>query len=275
MKRIGITRAHLEEDTGRLLHRTNGSGESYSLVDLNRAGVPLLEIVSEPDMRSAEEARLYMQQLRGILVALGVSSGRMEEGSLRCDANISVRPRGTKKLGTKTEIKNMNSFKSVQRALEFEAARQIEVLRSGGRIVQETRGWVDARGITVSQRTKEMANDYRYFPEPDLPPVPVSREWIAEIQARMPELPDARAARYMASLGLAIHDAEQIALDRATAEYFESTIAAMQRGDVPSRAKAAMNWITGELSRLMNAAVIEIDAIKVICRGVGRPTRRH
>src|SRR5438552_7779450 len=170
-RRIGITRVHLEEDTARLLHH-----EGYSLIDINRSGTPLMEIVSEPDMRSPEEARLYMQKLREILVYLGVSSGRMEEGSLRCDANISVRPRGQQKLGVKTEIKNMNSFRSVERALEYEAQRQIAMLRAGEPIHQETRGWVETKGITVSQRSKEQAHDYRYFPEPDLPPLLISRE---------------------------------------------------------------------------------------------------
>src|SRR5579862_6901894 len=186
-RKIGITRVHLEEDTARLLHH-----EGYSLIDVNRAGTALMEIVSEPDMRSPEEARLYMQKLREILVYLGVASGRMEEGSLRCDANISVRPRGQQKLGTKAEIKNMNSFRSVERALEYEAHRQIAILRDGGTIQQETRGWVETRGITVSQRTKEHANDYRYFPEPDLPPLIISRTQVEGIRASLPELPDAR-----------------------------------------------------------------------------------
>src|SRR5271157_5714946 len=165
-QRIGITRVHLEEDTARSQHR-----DGYSLIDVNRAGTPLMEIVSEPDMRSPEEASLYMQKLREILVYLGVSSGRMEEGSLRCDANISVRPYGQQELGIKTEIKNMNSFRAVERALEYEAKRQVALIREGGRIRQETRGWVETRGVTVSQRSKEQADDYRYFPEPDLPPL--------------------------------------------------------------------------------------------------------
>src|SRR5258706_12007612 len=169
-KNVGITRVHLEEDTARLLHH-----DGYSLVDINRAGTPLMEIVSEPDMRSPEEARLYMQKLREILVYLGVSSGRMEEGSLRCDANISIRPRGQQTLGVKTEIKNMNSFRSVERARDYEAQGQVELLRAGEPIHQETRGWVETRGITVPQRSKEFADDYRYFPEPDLPPLIINR----------------------------------------------------------------------------------------------------
>jgi len=193
-RKIGITRVHLEEDTARLLHH-----EGYSLIDVNRSGTPLMEIVSEPDMRSPEEARLYMQKLREILVYLGVSSGRMEEGSLRCDANISIRPRGQQKLGVKTEIKNMNSFRSVERALEYEAQRQIAMARAGETIHQETRGWVETKGITVSQRSKEQAHDYRYFPEPDLPPLLISREWVEELRAALPELPDARRARAKAA----------------------------------------------------------------------------
>ncbi len=191
-KHIGITRVHLEEDTARLLHH-----EGYSLIDINRAGTPLMEIVSEPDMRSPLEARLYMQKLREILVYLGVSSGRMEEGSLRCDANISMRPRGQQKLGVKTEIKNMNSFRSVERALVYEAQRQIELLRAGRAISQETRGWVETKGITVPQRSKEQAHDYRYFPEPDLPPLVIDPAWVEELRASLPELPDTRRARYM------------------------------------------------------------------------------
>ncbi len=269
VKRIGITRAHLEEDTGRLLHRTDpATGEAYSLVDLNRAGIPLLEIVSEPDMRSPEEARLYMQKLRSILVYLGVSSGRMEEGSLRCDANISVRPRGQKEFGTKTEIKNMNSFRSVQRALEYEAERQIQVLREGGRIVQETRGWVEAKGVTVSQRTKEEANDYRYFPEPDLPPVVLSRAWIDEIRAKMPELPDAKRARFMSEYGLSEYDATVLTDERAVADYFEATVRDVTKGDLASRAKSAANWITGDLARLLNAAGSDITQCKITPAGL-------
>src|SRR5436305_8938525 len=176
-RKIGITRVHLEEDTARLLHH-----EGYSLVDINRSGTPLMEIVSEPDIRSPEEARLYMQKLREILVYLGVSSGRMEEGSLRCDANISVRPGGQQELGVKAEIKNMNSFRSVERALEAEVQRQIAMVRAGETMHQETRGWVETRGITVAQRTKEQAHDYRYFPEPDLPPLVISREWVEELR---------------------------------------------------------------------------------------------
>jgi aspartyl-tRNA(Asn)/glutamyl-tRNA(Gln) amidotransferase subunit B len=248
VRRIGITRVHLEEDTARLLHR-NG----YSLVDVNRAGTPLIEIVSEPDMRSPEEARLYMQKLREILVYLGVSSGRMEEGSLRCDANISVRPRGQQTLGVKTEIKNMNSFKAVQLALEYEARRQIELLQAGQTIRQETRGWVEARGITVPQRSKEYAHDYRYFPEPDLPPLVISRAWVEELRARLPELPDARRRRYQEVYALSSQEANVLTEEKALGDYFDEAMALSTAPDRKARAKAVSNWLLSEVVRLLNA----------------------
>jgi aspartyl-tRNA(Asn)/glutamyl-tRNA(Gln) amidotransferase subunit B len=245
---IGITRVHLEEDTARLLHH-----EGYSLIDVNRAGTPLMEIVSEPDMRSPEEARLYMQKLREILVYLGVASGRMEEGSLRCDANISVRPRGQQELGVKTEIKNMNSFRSVERALEYEAQRQIAVIRDGGTIHQETRGWVETRGVTVSQRTKEKANDYRYFPEPDLPPLLISRVQVEEIRGNLPELPDQRRARYRAEFGLNEQDANVMTEDKSLGDYFEHVMNASNVKDRQARARIASNWVLSEVVRLLKA----------------------
>ncbi|WP_376797391.1 Asp-tRNA(Asn)/Glu-tRNA(Gln) amidotransferase subunit GatB [Thermogemmatispora sp.] len=249
VRRIGITRVHLEEDTAKLLHR-----DGYSLVDVNRAGTPLIEIVSEPDMRSPEEARLYMQKLREILVYLGVSSGRMEEGSLRCDANISVRPRGQQALGVKTEIKNMNSFKALQQALEYEARRQIEVLRAGGTIRQETRGWDESRGVTVPQRTKEYAHDYRYFPEPDLPPLVISREWVEELRARLPELPDARRLRYQRDYGLSAQDADILTEEKALGDYLDQVMAlSSQVADRQARARAASNWLLSEVVRLLHA----------------------
>jgi aspartyl-tRNA(Asn)/glutamyl-tRNA(Gln) amidotransferase subunit B len=254
VRRIGITRVHLEEDTARLLHH-----DGYSLIDVNRAGTPLMEIVSEPDMRSPEEARLYMQKLREILVYLGVASGRMEEGSLRCDANISVRPNGEQKLGVKTEIKNMNSFRSVERALEYEARRQIAILREGGRIYQETRGWVENRGVTVPQRTKEHANDYRYFPEPDLPPLLISKEYIAQIQASLPELPDARRARYVAEYGLPQQDANVLTEEKALGDYFERVMAVSEGKDRKARAKGVSNWLLSEVVRLLNANSVAIQ----------------
>jgi len=253
-RRIGITRVHLEEDTARLLHM-----RGYSLIDINRSGTPLMEIVSEPDIRSPEEARLYMQKLREILVYLGVSSGRMEEGSLRCDANISVRPRGQQELGVKTEIKNMNSFRSVERALEYEAQRQIAMARSGETIHQETRGWVETKGITVPQRSKEQAHDYRYFPEPDLPPLVISRGWVEELRAQLPELPDARCARYMTEYGLSAQDANVLTEEKSLGDYFEQVMAISQVSDRKARAKAASNWLLSEVVRLLKASNMSLD----------------
>jgi len=253
-KRIGITRVHLEEDTARLLHR-----EGYSLVDINRSGTPLMEIVSEPDIRSPLEARLYMQKMREILVYLGVSSGRMEEGSLRCDANISVRPRGQQELGVKTEIKNMNSFRSVERALSYEAQRQIELLQTGQPIHQETRGWVETKGITVGQRSKEYAHDYRYFPEPDLPPLIISRAWVEELRAQLLELPDARRARYMDEYGLSAQDANVLTEEKALGDYFERVVAASPTSDRKARAKAAANLVLNEVVRLLKANSFSLE----------------
>ncbi|HVB22195.1 MAG TPA: Asp-tRNA(Asn)/Glu-tRNA(Gln) amidotransferase subunit GatB [Ktedonobacteraceae bacterium] len=259
VKRVGITRVHLEEDTARLLHHN-----SYSLVDINRSGTPLMEIVSEPDMRSPEEARLYMQKLREILVYLGVSSGRMEEGSLRCDANISIRPRGQQELGVKTEIKNMNSFRSVERALEYEVRRQIAMALAGETLHQETRGWVETKGITVSQRSKEEAHDYRYFPEPDLPPLIISRQWVEELRARLPELPDVRRMRYMTEFGLSVQDANVMTEDKALGDYFEQVMAASQVSDRKARAKAASNWLNSEVVRLLKARSMSIQSCPIV-----------
>ncbi|HLZ21337.1 MAG TPA: Asp-tRNA(Asn)/Glu-tRNA(Gln) amidotransferase subunit GatB [Ktedonobacterales bacterium] len=266
-RRIGITRIHLEEDTGRLLHR-NERGESYTLVDMNRAGVPLMEIVSEPDMRSPEEARLYMEKLRQILIYLGVSSGKMEEGALRCDANVSIRPRGQRDFGTKVEIKNMNSFRSVERALAYEEERQAEVLRSGGTIHQETRGWNEERGVTISQRSKEYADDYRYFPEPDLPPLVLTRDWVERVLARMPELPDAKQKRFEQQYGLAARDAELLTIERPLADYYEAVLAAGRPADPTARARGAANWILGDLRRLLNAESLDIKASRVSPAGM-------
>lgn len=257
-RRIGITRVHLEEDTARMTHH-----EGYSLVDVNRAGTPLMEIVSEPDMRSPEEARLYMQKLREILVYLGVASGRMEEGSLRCDANISVRPVGQQQLGVKTEIKNMNSFRSVERALEYEAKRQIALIREGGRIRQETRGWVENRGVTVSQRSKEQADDYRYFPEPDLPPLIISPSWVEEIRATLPELPDGRRERYERDFGLSSQDANVLTEDKPLGDFFEQVMSVSNGKDRKVRAKAVSNWLLSEVVRLLNANSLSIQDSKI------------
>jgi len=247
-RRCGITRVHLEEDTGKLLHAGAIHEAQSSLVDLNRAGVPLMEIVSEPDLRSADDAREYFTRLRAILQYIGVNNGDMESGQLRCDANVSLRPLGATEYGTKVEIKNMNSFRAVHRAIEFEIVRQTEVLDGGGRLAQETRGWNDARGETVSQRSKEYAQDYRYFPEPDLPPLAVTRPWVEQIRTGLPELPAARRARFIKAFELSGYDASLLTSSRTVAEYFETAV----RGGAP--AKAVANWILGDLSRLRNTA---------------------
>lgn len=257
-RRIRITRAHMEEDAGKLVHHgTSITDSDYSLVDYNRTGTPLLEIVSEPDMRSAKEAVAYMEKMRAILQYVGISDCRMEEGSLRCDANVSVRPVGQKELGTKTEIKNINSFKGVERAIEYEAMRQAELLEDGGKVVQETRTWDEKEGITKSMRTKEEANDYRYFPEPDLVPFTVSDEYIENIRKSLPELPDARKERYMKEFGLSSEDAVFMTNDKATADYFEAAVAA---GADP---KAAVNWLMGEFASQLSTDGIEIDKAPV------------
>jgi aspartyl-tRNA(Asn)/glutamyl-tRNA(Gln) amidotransferase subunit B len=217
-----------------------------------------MEIVGEPDIRTPEEARLYMEKLRTILLYLGVNSGRMEEGALRCDANISVRPKGQKEFGAKVEIKNMNSFRAVERALAYEAERQEAELRAGHRIPQQTRGWREDKGITVAQRTKEEANDYRYFPEPDLPRLVISREWVERIRAEMPELPDAKHERFIETYELSDYDADQLTAERALAEYFEAAVQARPAKNRIARAKSVANWVVGDLRRLLNAAGKEI-----------------
>jgi len=211
-RRINIKRVHLEEDVAKLVHRSTPWGEPYSLVDVNRSGVPLMEIVGEPDLRSPEEARQYLIKLRTILQYLGVSTGNMEEGSFRCDANISIRPVGSQDGFAKVEVKNMNSFKAVYRALEYEAERQRRVAEEGGKLVQETRGWVEEKGITVMQRSKEYAHDYRYFPEPDLPPLVLSPSWVEEIKSRLPELPEARRDRFVSQYGLSPYEANLLTI---------------------------------------------------------------
>jgi aspartyl-tRNA(Asn)/glutamyl-tRNA(Gln) amidotransferase subunit B len=265
-KKIGITRVHLEEDVAKLTHCTSPEGETYSLVDVNRSGVPLMEIVSEPDMSSPEEARQYLMKLRTILQYLGVSTGNMEEGSFRCDANISIRPRGTKEYLSKVEVKNMNSFKAVYRALEYEAKRQQEVLEKGGKLVQETRGWVEPKGITVSQRSKEYAHDYRYFPEPDLPPLAFSKKWVEEIRAHLPELPDVRRDRFISQYGLPLYDANLLVDSKAMANYFEDCVKLMgasNGADLPKKAKTVSNWLLGDFLRMLNASNTSIENTRV------------
>jgi len=257
---IGITRVHLEEDTARLLHRDGPNG-GYSLLDVNRAGVPLMEIVSEPDIRSPEEARSYLTTLHTILRYIGVSTANMEEGSFRCDANISIRPVGDEELGTKVEVKNMNSFRSVYNALRFESERQTRLAAEGGRIVQETRGWVDERGVTVSQRIKEGVDDYRYFPEPDLPPIVIERGWIEEVHGRLPELPTARRSRYIDDYGLSDYDARLLTASKATADFFEAALLSrpLEGEALEKAAKSVGNWVLGELARLLNTSGESVD----------------
>jgi len=244
VRRCGITRVHIEEDTGRLLHRVDAAGQPYSLVDFNRSGVPLLEIVAEPDLRTPAEAGAYLRALRQTLRYIGVSTGNMEEGSFRCDANVSIRPAGSSEFGPKVEIKNLNSFRAVERAIEYEARRQQEVLEAGGRLVQETRGWVDEQGVTAAQRTKEYAHDYRYFPEPDLPPLALSEAWVAAVRARLPELPAERYRRFVEQYRLSPADAALLTEQRGTADYYEQVV---RLGAHPDRARLAANWINNEL----------------------------
>ena len=257
-KRVGITRVHLEEDVAKLLHRTAADGQSYSLVDVNRAGVPLMEIVGEPDLRSPEEARQYLIKLRSILQYLGVSTGNMEEGSFRCDANISIRPSSSPKSLAKVEVKNMNSFKAVYLALEYEAKRQRKMADEGKKLAQETRGWVEAKGATVAQRSKEYAHDYRYFPEPDLPPLVLSRERVGEIRSKLPELPEARRERFVDEYKLPAYDASLLTGAKAMADYFEEC----WRVNEKVSPKEVSNWLLGEASRITNEQNIDIDEFR-------------
>ena len=253
-KSVRITRVHLEEDVAKLLHRSDGQ-ESYSLLDINRAGVPLMEIVSEPDMRSAEEARAYLVALRSILRYIGASTANMEEGSFRCDANVSVRPWGQDGLGSKVEVKNMNSFRSVYSAIEYEIGRQSRMRAEGERVAQETRGWVEDRGVTVSQRSKEYASDYRYFPEPDLPPLSISAEWVRRLREGLPELPAARRERFVSDYGIAPADADLLVASKASADLLDAVVdsSSVTGKARRKRARSAGNWIDGELAALLNA----------------------
>ena len=266
-KRSSITRVHLEEDTAKLTHCTAPEGETYSLVDANRAGVPLMEIVGEPDISSPEEARQYLMKLRAILQYLGVSTCNMEEGSFRCDANISIRPEGTTEYLGKVEVKNMNSFKAVYRALDYEAKRQRQELEKGGRIIQETRGWVEEKGMTVSQRSKEYAHDYRYFPEPDLPPLVFDKTWVEKIRSGLPELPDVRRDRFMSQYGLPTYDANLLVDSKAMANYFEDCIKLMadtsNGNNLHKKAKTVSNWLLGDFSRMLNATDASTEETRV------------
>ena len=265
VKRIGVTRVHLEEDVAKLFHRTDGFGESYSLLDINRAGVPLMEIVSEPDMRSPDEARSYLTQLQSILRYIGVSSANMEEGNFRCDANISVRPQGSSELGEKVEIKNMNSFRAVHRALSYEAVRQVRAVKEGEPIVQETRGWDEGAGTTFTQRTKEYAHDYRYFPEPDLPPLVIGDDWVRSAHQTLPELPAVRKQRFMTEYALSEYDANLLTVSKDAADYFESIIDAKRASGAAREqfSKQVSNWILVELGRLLNETGSDIGSVKI------------
>ena len=256
-KRIRIRRVHLEEDTGKLTH-VNG----HSLVDLNRAGVPLLEIVTEADIHSADEAYAYVSKLRQLVRYLGVSTGDMEKGAMRCEVNLSLKDVESGQWGTKVEIKNLNSFRSVRSSIAHEIERQNEVLAEGGTVEQVTMGWDESRGVTVLQRSKEGDTGYRYFPEPDLPPLDLDPVWIEEIKANLPELPDAKIARYINELGLTSEEARVLAEDRATAEYYEDVVAAANEANNVTP-KLISNWISGELFRLLSESNLEIADIKI------------
>jgi aspartyl-tRNA(Asn)/glutamyl-tRNA(Gln) amidotransferase subunit B len=260
--RVRLTRIHLEEDAGKSLHEGFADSDRRTYVDYNRAGVPLIEIVSEPELRSAADAASFFETLRQTLVWLGVNDGNMEEGSLRCDANVSIRPVGQEALGTKAEVKNVNSFRYLQKALEYEIARQIDVVEHGGRVVQETRLFDSAQGRTFSMRSKEEAHDYRYFPDPDLPPLVVDDDRRRAIAAALPELPAARRRRFEAQYGLPAYDADVLTQSRAVADYFEATAAAA------GHAKAASNWIMGEVMRRMKEGAIDIDGVPVTPGGL-------
>ena len=251
-KRIGITRIHIEEDAGKLMH---DEGDTGSLIDYNRCGVPLIEIVSEPDMRSPEEAKAFVENVKAILEYLNVCDCKMQEGSLRADVNLSVRPMGQQKFGTRTEMKNLNSFRSIVRAAENEAHRQIRELESGGMIIQETRRWDDNKGYSYAMRSKEEAHDYRYFPEPDLVPIVVDSQWLENIRSSLPELPEARRKRYISEYGLPAYDAGLLTSTKRLADFFEE--AAKQS----SNAKAVSNWIMGGLTRIMKEKGMEADEI--------------
>lgn len=256
MRRIGITRVHMEEDTGKLVHVSETGrirGAEYSLVDFNRAGTPLIEIVSEPDIASPEEAKTFLQKLRSIILALGVSDCNMEEGSLRCDANVSIRPKGARVKGVKTEVKNMNSFRALQKALTYEVERQTKLLKEGGEVIQETRHWDDATAVTTVLRTKEEESDYRYFPDPDLVSLQLDQTYIEELKVSLPELPDARRERFIRDYELPVHDATLLSSTKEMGDFFEECLKDYQD------ARKVSNWILGELSAHLNRAGLEID----------------
>jgi aspartyl-tRNA(Asn)/glutamyl-tRNA(Gln) amidotransferase subunit B len=258
VKHIGITRIHMEEDAGKLVHDMNID----TLVDVNRCGVPLIEIVSEPDMHTSHEAYQYLSMIKQIITYLGICDGNMEEGSLRCDANVSVRLRGEQKLGTKTEVKNMNSFRNVERALEYEIARQIELIEDGGKVVQETLLWDADRNVAISMRSKEEAHDYRYFPEPDLVPVVVSDAWIAQVRGELPELPQKRRDRFIEDYCLPKYDADILTLERSLADYYETAVSSLSAKN-PEMFKAVSNWVMTDVLRVAKESNFTIEAFPV------------
>jgi aspartyl-tRNA(Asn)/glutamyl-tRNA(Gln) amidotransferase subunit B len=268
-RRVRLTRIHMEEDAGKNLHGVAADGSSG--VDLNRAGVPLIEIVSEPDIRSIDEAVEYLKALRAVLMYLGVNDGNLEEGSFRCDVNVSIMPVGSTVLGTRCELKNMNSFRFLRQAIEFEVRRQVEILEGGGKVVQETRLFDPQRGETRSMRSKEEAHDYRYFPEPDLPPVRVPAAWVEEVRRSLPELPRARAARYQRELALSAYDAGVLTADRETAEFFDAALAA--HGGGAEAAKRVANLMNGEVARLANESGLAPSGWKLTPAALGGVVR--
>ncbi len=251
-KRIGLTRIHIEEDAGKLMHDEWGTG---TLIDFNRCGVPLIEIVSEPDMRNAAEARTYLENIKSILEYIEVSDCKMQEGSLRADVNLSVRPKGQKEFGTRTEMKNLNSFRSIARAIESETNRQISEIESGGTIVQETRRWDDTKGVSYSMRSKEEAHDYRYFPEPDLAPIFITKDWIERLKNELPELPEARKKRYIETYGLPEYDAWLLTSSKFLANFFEEAVSSS------NNAKAVSNWIMGDLMKILNDRELDVTEL--------------
>jgi aspartyl-tRNA(Asn)/glutamyl-tRNA(Gln) amidotransferase subunit B len=262
-KRIGLTRVHMEDDAGKSIHDGFKDSDRYTYVDLNRSGTPLIEIVSEPDMRSSDEAYAYLTELKQVIQFIGVSDADMEKGQLRCDANVSVRLKGTEKFGTKVEVKNVNSFRFVKQAIEYEIERQVEIVDGGGTIEQESRLYDAASGVTVGMRSKEHAHDYRYFPEPDLVPLRVSEHWLHEVRSRLPELPAARRDRFVNEYGLREYDAQVLSLTRATGDYFE--IAAKASGD----GRTTANWVVGDLMGLLNAAGKGVESSPISAAHLG------
>jgi aspartyl-tRNA(Asn)/glutamyl-tRNA(Gln) amidotransferase subunit B len=262
-KRIGVTRVHMEDDAGKSIHDGFKDSDRYTYVDLNRSGTPLIEIVSEPDMRSSDEAYAYLTELKQVIQFIGVSDADMEKGQLRCDANVSVRLKGTEKFGTKVEVKNVNSFRFVKQAIEYEIERQVEIVDGGGTIEQESRLYDAASGVTVGMRSKEHAHDYRYFPEPDLVPLRVSEHWLHEVRSRLPELPAARRDRFVNEYGLREYDAQVLSLTRATGDYFE--IAAKASGD----GRTTANWVVGDLMGLLNAAGKGVESSPISAAHLG------